>query len=100
ILIGITTGVRDPNLTISTCGISLNFLKMYSNLSSSTNKQSPPESNTSLTSGVFLMYSIQASILSIGTSESFCQKNILLVQYLQYIEHWLVIEKSPLSLYL
>ena len=80
ILIGITTGVLEPNLTISTWSIFLSSLMMYSNVSSSTHKQSQPERRTSLTTGVFLMYSIHASISSLDLAPSVSPASLLLVQ--------------------
>ena len=100
ILCGRTTGTLDPILTISTWGISLNFFIMYSRFWSEIKRASPPDSNTSLITGVFAIYSIALFTLSIGIALSFCPANLLLVQCLQYIAHWSVINKSALSGYL
>ena len=100
ILIGITTGVLEPILTISTWSIFLSSLMMYSSVSSSTRRASPPDRSTSLTSGVFLMYAIHASISSLDLAPSVSPASLLLVQCLQYIEHWSVMRNRTLSGYL
>ena len=73
---------------------------MLSNFLSETRSASPPDNNTSLTCGVFAIYSIALSILSIGIASSLEPANLLRVQCLQYIEHISVIRSKTLSGYL